>query len=83
LLIRSPGPATIIGVIYVTGFDGYLTSALQHLSQGLRSWLPQPNIVNLAEGDLGHLGRGLAVALIFAAVLLSAGFASFVRRDVT
>lgn len=82
MLIRSPGPATLIGVVYVTGLDGYLTAGLQHLSQGAKSWLPQPSIVNVAEGHAGHLGQTLAVVVIFAAVLLSAGFTSFIRRDV-
>jgi hypothetical protein len=82
MLIRSPGPATLIGVIYVTGLDGYLTAAAQHVSKGFLSWLPQPNLVGLAEGGVGHLGRALGVAGVFAAILLVAGFSSFVRRDV-
>jgi hypothetical protein len=82
MLIRSPGPATLIGVIYVTGLDGYLTAALQHVSKALMSWLPQPNLVGLAEGGAGHLVRTLGVAVIFAAILLTAGFNSFIRRDV-
>jgi hypothetical protein len=82
LLIRSPGPATLVGVIYVTGIDGYLTSALQHVSHGIRSWLPQPSIISLTEGTSGHAAQALSVAVIFAVILLTVAFTSFVKRDI-
>jgi hypothetical protein len=82
LLIRSPGPATLIGVIYVTGIDGYLTSALQHISHGIRSWLPQPSIISVVEGAPGHPAQALSVAIVFAAILLTMAFTSFIKRDI-